>query len=254
MLPTWFGNGGLSSRSRRANISPKYSSNNNRVCVCEHTHSCNQRAKSQGVSTQGNITPTEKTPMARILLWAIFLCAWLTPFSVILRHVCICCYWLQHLCYTDILFINPWNDTLPGKSVLVDRNKSRLFKWHYPAVVSIFLGHPKYPNTVDADWKAHKEDMMHRPKWRGHIRTLKTPGQSLYRWQQTHSPRESTAFCTARSQNWESILDALYVRIYVNLLFQFPKMNEVTEASNLICSTTPIWFRSLLCFEYSFIT
>lgn len=36
-----------------------------------------------------------------------------------------------------------------------------------------FLGHPKYPNTVDADWKAHKEDMMHRPKWRGYIRTLK---------------------------------------------------------------------------------
>lgn len=35
-----------------------------------------------------------------------------------------------------------------------------------------FLGHPKYPNTVDADWKAHKEDMMHRPKWRGYIRTL----------------------------------------------------------------------------------
>lgn len=36
-----------------------------------------------------------------------------------------------------------------------------------------FLGHPKYPNTVDADGKTHKEDMMHRPKWRGCIRTLK---------------------------------------------------------------------------------
>lgn len=36
----------------------------------------------------------------------------------------------------------------------------------------IFLGHPKYSNTVDADWKAHKEDMMHRPTWRGYIRTL----------------------------------------------------------------------------------
>lgn len=117
-----------------------------------------------------------------------------------------------------------------------------------------FLGHPKYPNTVDTDRKAHKEDMMHRPKWRGTFTHSRTAEQSLYRRQQMHSPQESTAFCTARSQNWESILVALYVRIYVNLLSQFPKMNAVTKVSNLKCSTTAIWSCSLLCIEYSFIT
>lgn len=72
VVPTWFGNGGLQSGSGKANISPKCSSNNSRVCVCEHMHSSNQRSKSQGASTQGNTLQSPEDPTARILLCTVF--------------------------------------------------------------------------------------------------------------------------------------------------------------------------------------
>lgn len=140
--------------------------------MCLWAHAVMQpKGKEPGGEHARKHNPRRKDPMARILLCATLLCAWLTPsqsFSDKFVYVIID----YSICYILIFFINPWNDTLPGKRVLVDRNKSRLFKWHFLAVLSIFLGHPKYPNTVNADWKAHKEDMIHRPKWRGYIRTL----------------------------------------------------------------------------------